>query len=112
RGHAGDPGGGRVRQPRRRVRDRARSALARAAPRRPDRCDPIGAAPAGRGGRVLSPPRRSSGGSKSSWAIYRRLFAYTHPYRMGFAAALAAMVVAAATEPMFPALMKPLLDQG
>jgi len=31
---------------------------------------------------------------------------------MGFAVALAAMVVAAATEPMFPALMKPLLDQG
>ena len=60
----------------------------------------------------MSPPRRGSAGSKSSWAIYRRLFAYTRPYRMGFAVALAAMVVAAATEPMFPALMKPLLDQG
>jgi subfamily B ATP-binding cassette protein MsbA len=60
----------------------------------------------------LSTPPEDAIGSKSSWSIYRRLLAYTRPYRMGFAVALAAMVVAAATEPLFPALMKPLLDEG
>ncbi len=59
----------------------------------------------------MSPPAKGAKAS-SSWAIYRRLFAYTRPYRRGFAVALFAMVVAAATEPLFPALMKPLLDQG
>ena len=34
------------------------------------------------------------------------------PFWRGFAAALVVMVVAAATEPLFPALMKPLLDRG
>jgi len=60
----------------------------------------------------LSPPEPGVKASGSSWTVYRRLFAYTHPYRLGFAVALLAMVVAAATEPLFPALMKPLLDQG
>src|SRR5690606_32239525 len=112
RGRAGDPGGGRVRQRRRRLRGRARPALASTAARRPDRRDPLGAASAGRGGRVLSAPPEGRKASKSSWAIYRRLLGYTRPYRVGFAVALLAMVVAAATEPLFPALMKPLLDQG
>ncbi len=49
---------------------------------------------------------------RSSLAIYRRLLGFTRPYRVGFAAALVAMIVAAATEPLFPALMKPLLDEG
>ncbi|HWS74169.1 MAG TPA: lipid A export permease/ATP-binding protein MsbA [Quisquiliibacterium sp.] len=49
---------------------------------------------------------------KHSLAIYRRLMGYTKPYIRGFALALVSMVVGAATEPMFPALMKPLLDQG
>ena len=49
---------------------------------------------------------------KHSLAVYRRLMAYTRPYLRGFGLALAGMVVAAATEPLFPALMKPLLDQG
>ncbi len=49
---------------------------------------------------------------KHSLAIYRRLMAYTRPYLRGFGLALAGMVVAAATEPLLPALMKPLLDQG
>jgi len=49
---------------------------------------------------------------KHSIAIYRRLLGYTRPYLRGFVLALAAMVVAAVTEPLFPALMKPLLDQG
>ncbi len=49
---------------------------------------------------------------KQSLAIYRRLMGYTRPYLRGFGLALAGMVVAAATEPVFPALMKPLLDRG
>ncbi|HOA94600.1 MAG TPA: lipid A export permease/ATP-binding protein MsbA [Quisquiliibacterium sp.] len=49
---------------------------------------------------------------KHSLSIYRRLMGYTRPYLRGFGLALLGMVVAAATEPMFPALMKPLLDQG
>jgi subfamily B ATP-binding cassette protein MsbA len=49
---------------------------------------------------------------KQSLAIYRRLMAYTKPYIKGFALALTGMVIAAATEPLFPALMKPLLDEG
>jgi len=49
---------------------------------------------------------------KHSLAIYRRLMGYTRPYLRGFALAIAGLVVAAATEPLFPALMKPLLDQG
>jgi len=49
---------------------------------------------------------------KDSLAIYKRLMRYTRPYLRGFVFALAGMVVAAATEPLFPALMKPLLDQG
>ncbi len=49
---------------------------------------------------------------KTSLVIYRRLLAYTRPYWKGFALALLGMVVAAATEPLFPALLKPLLDNG
>jgi subfamily B ATP-binding cassette protein MsbA len=48
----------------------------------------------------------------TSLAIYRRLLGYTVPYRKGFILAMAGMVVAALTEPFFPALMKPLLDEG
>ena len=49
---------------------------------------------------------------KQSLAIYRRLMGYTRPYLRGFGLAMVGMVVAAATEPVFPALMKPLLDRG
>ncbi len=49
---------------------------------------------------------------RTSLAIYRRLLGYTRPYRIGFVVALIAMIIAAATEPLFPALMKPLLDEG
>jgi subfamily B ATP-binding cassette protein MsbA len=45
-----------------------------------------------------------------SISLYRRLLSWTRPYRRGFAAAVLGMLVAAATEPVFPALMKPLLD--
>jgi len=49
---------------------------------------------------------------RESLRIWRRLFGWVRPFWRGFAVALLAMVVAAATEPLFPALMKPLLDRG
>ncbi|NLD67209.1 MAG: lipid A export permease/ATP-binding protein MsbA [Limnobacter sp.] len=49
---------------------------------------------------------------KGSLATYRRLLAYTRPYRKGFVIAILGMILAAVTEPFFPALMKPLLDEG
>lgn len=42
--------------------------------------------------------------------LYRRLLGYVRPYWRTFVFALVAMAAAAATEPLFPALMKPLLD--
>jgi subfamily B ATP-binding cassette protein MsbA len=47
-----------------------------------------------------------------SLATYARLLRYVRPYWKAFGVALLAMVVAAATEPLFAALMKPLLDMG
>jgi subfamily B ATP-binding cassette protein MsbA len=41
---------------------------------------------------------------------YLRLLRYVAPYKGGFAAAIAGMVIVAATEPVLPALIKPLLD--
>src|SRR5690606_39419662 len=68
---------------------------------------------AGRGtDRALSATDGIARSVKKSLAIYRRLMAYTKPYIKGFALALTGMVIAAATEPLFPALMKPLLDDG
>ena len=49
---------------------------------------------------------------KQSLQVYWRLLSYTKPYRLGFALAVIGMIVAAITEPLFPALMKPLLDDG
>ena len=49
---------------------------------------------------------------KQSLELYRRLLKYTKPYWQGFAVAIAGLVLAAATEPLLPALMKPLLDKG
>lgn len=48
----------------------------------------------------------------ASLATYRRLLSHTAPYWKGFALALFGLVLAAAMEPLLPALMKPLLDQG
>ena len=45
-------------------------------------------------------------------ALYRRLLGYVRPYRGTFAVAVVTMIGAAVTEPLFPALIKPLLDQG
>lgn len=47
-----------------------------------------------------------------SLALYKRLMGWTRPYARGFVFALAGMILAAATEPVFPALMKYLLDNG
>jgi ATP-binding cassette, subfamily B, bacterial MsbA len=47
---------------------------------------------------------------RSSAEVYRRLLGYVRPYWHIFGLALLAMVLTAATEPVFPALMKPLLD--
>ncbi len=49
---------------------------------------------------------------QNSREIYLRLLGYVRPYWKGFALTLAATALAAATEPLFPALMKPLLDNG
>jgi subfamily B ATP-binding cassette protein MsbA len=45
-----------------------------------------------------------------SRVLYLRLLRYVAPYWRMFALSLLAMVLVAATEPVFPALMKPLLD--
>lgn len=47
-----------------------------------------------------------------SWRLYLRLLRHARPYARMFVLALVAMAAAAATEPLFPALLKPLLDSG
>jgi subfamily B ATP-binding cassette protein MsbA len=49
-------------------------------------------------------------GAATSRQVYFRLLGYVRPYWRMFALALAGMVLTAAAEPLFPALMKPLLD--
>ncbi|OQW93096.1 MAG: lipid ABC transporter permease/ATP-binding protein, partial [Beggiatoa sp. IS2] len=44
--------------------------------------------------------------------LYRRLLQYVKPYWRVFAGAILAMVIVAITEPVLPALLKPLLDGG
>ena len=44
--------------------------------------------------------------------LYARLLGFVKPYGRAFGLAVLCMVGAAATEPLFPALMKPLLDGG
>ncbi len=48
----------------------------------------------------------------NSRALYLRLLTYVRPYRKMFGLAALGMMAAAATEPLFPALIKPLLDGG
>jgi ATP-binding cassette, subfamily B, bacterial MsbA len=47
-----------------------------------------------------------------SAVLYRRLLRYVLPYRWEFVGAIVAMVITAATEPLLPALLKPLLDMS
>ena len=49
---------------------------------------------------------------QSSSALYKRLLSYVRPYARTFGLGVLGMVAAAATEPLFPALIKPLLDAG
>ncbi len=46
----------------------------------------------------------------TGWELYGRLLGYVRPYWKVFALGVIMMVLTAATEPLFPALMKPLLD--
>src|SRR3989338_10917821 len=46
----------------------------------------------------------------TSSQLYLRLLGYVKPYWRAFTASLLGMVVVAATEPLVPALMKPMLD--
>ncbi len=48
----------------------------------------------------------------SGKAIYRRLLGHVKPHWRMFALSILALVATAATEPMLPALFKPLLDEG
>jgi len=48
----------------------------------------------------------------NSRTLYFRLLAYVKPYWRVFAVSILSLVLTAATEPLFPALMKPLLDEG
>jgi subfamily B ATP-binding cassette protein MsbA len=48
----------------------------------------------------------------TSRQLYTRLLAYVRPYAAMFGLAVLGMMAAAATEPLFPALIKPLLDGG
>ena len=47
-----------------------------------------------------------------SRALYLRLLGYVKPYWRMFALSLVALILTAATEPLLPALFKPLLDEG
>ena len=46
----------------------------------------------------------------SNTALYRRLLAHVKPYWRVFALAIASLIVLAATEPVLPALLKPLIE--
>jgi subfamily B ATP-binding cassette protein MsbA len=46
------------------------------------------------------------------WGLYARLLSYVRPYAKAFGFAVIGMIAAAATEPLLPALIKPLLDSG
>src|SRR5476651_581825 len=48
----------------------------------------------------------------TSRQLYLRLLSYVRPHARIFSIAILGMVATAATEPLFPALMKPLLDGG
>ena len=48
--------------------------------------------------------------SDSAKQVYRRLLGYAKPYWRPFSISIVGMLVYAATEPVFAAMMKPLLD--
>ena len=50
--------------------------------------------------------------NRESRELYIRLLGYVRPHARVFALSVVGMILAAATEPLFPALIKPLLDGG
>lgn len=48
----------------------------------------------------------------NSKQLYLRLLAYVKPYWKGFAVSILAMIILAAVQPLFPALLKPLMDES
>ena len=56
------------------------------------------------------PPRAPA--PPTSTRLYLRLLTYVRPYRIVFGFGILGMVLAALTEPLFPALMKPMLNEG
>ncbi|MHB8253333.1 MAG: lipid A export permease/ATP-binding protein MsbA [Acidiferrobacter sp.] len=50
--------------------------------------------------------------TENTASLYRRLLRYAWPYRGAFALAVVSMMVGSATEPVFAALMRPLLNGG
>ncbi len=59
-----------------------------------------------------APPMTMHPPTPSSRVLYTRLLRYVTPYRLVFGASLLAMAVAAGTETMLGALMKPLVDEN
>ncbi|MDR2709805.1 MAG: lipid A export permease/ATP-binding protein MsbA [Burkholderiales bacterium] len=57
----------------------------------------------------MAPPKKITA---NSWTLYKRLLGYLCGYWKVFALSLIAMAIAAATEPAFVSLMKPLVDGG
>lgn len=57
-------------------------------------------------------PHDSKPSFAASREIYCRLLGYVRPYWKAIAFALLATAITAGTEPLFPALLKPMLDQG
>jgi subfamily B ATP-binding cassette protein MsbA len=58
----------------------------------------------------MSPPEAPRSAPLSARGIYARLLGYAKPYWRMFALSIGGMLVFAATEPMFAAMIKPLLD--
>ncbi|MEY3513196.1 MAG: lipid export permease/ATP-binding protein MsbA [Pseudomonadota bacterium] len=50
--------------------------------------------------------------TKADRALYLRLLGFIKPYWKAFSIAVVCMVLTASTEPVFPAIMKYLLDSG
>ena len=44
--------------------------------------------------------------------LYRRLLSYARPYYKALAVGMVLTALSAATEPLLPALLKPMLDDG
>lgn len=51
-------------------------------------------------------------GVREDWALYYRLLKFAKPYWRAVVAAVGSVMVAAAMEPLMPALMKPLVDES